>query len=300
MPTPTLEPTPAGEVPVCADDLARILDDSENKFTPGRNLENLYTLVTYVVSGDTISSPTIEKGVPGSVTFDQQDTSTQEKIWQFVTDVVPADQRTELAHFVIYTDGANNSLGAVDQTDDPHYWNLEIDIRDARNFPDLATTVIHELAHLITLNDTQVTTDYKVFYSPDNKDVFSQEAATCSTYFIFEGCSHQDSYINSFFNQFWPDIYPEWKTIDAETDPDTLSAKLDSFYQEYSDQFVSDYAATNPEEDIAESFMFFVFAPKPAGATISEQKILFFYKYPELVRLRDRLTANLCNHLSMP
>jgi hypothetical protein len=51
---------------------------------------------------------------------------------------------------------------------------------------------------------------------------------------------------------------------------------------------------TNPEEDIAESWSFFILSPKPAGNTIAEQKILFFYNYSELVQLRNEILNNLC------
>jgi hypothetical protein len=150
------------------------------------------------------------------------------------------------------------------------------------------------------LNDAQVTTDYEVFNNPDDQQIYNQEAAACSTYFMFEGCSQPDSYINQFFQRFWPGIYAEWQSINTETDQDTLDQKLDSFYQEYADQFVSGYAATSPEEDIAESFMYFIFRPKPSGAGIAEEKYLFFYDYPEMVSLRDRMLAHLCTYVNTP
>ncbi len=70
--------------------------------------------------------------------------------------------------------------------------------------------------------------------------------------------------------------------------------KLDDFYYKYEDQFLTDYAVTHPAEDIAESFGFFVFAEKTTGDSIAEQKILFFYQFPELVKLRTEILNNLC------
>ena len=295
LPAPSVVPTSVTEdVPVCMNNLARVLHEAENVSYPGPELKTEFTLVTYTVSGDTITEPVFVNPIPKSLEAYQQDTASQIKLWQFVTDVIPADQRTLITKFVVYTDGVSNSLGAVEQTDNSHDWMLEMDIEDARNFPDLSTTLIHEFGHLLTLNDTQVTTDDKVFNNPDDQQIYNQEAAACSTYFMFEGCSWPDSYINQFFQRFWPAIYDEWQIINNETDQDILDQKLDSFYQEYADQFVSSYAVTSPEEDIAESFMYFVFSAKPAGDTIAEQKILFFYEYPELVDLRDRLVGNLC------
>ena len=89
-------------------------------------------------------------------------------------------------------------------------------------------------------------------------------------------------------------IYDEWNEINLEENDDLYYERLDDFYYKYQDQFLTDYAATHPAEDIAESFSFFVFSEMPAGDTIAEQKILFFYNYPELVALRTNILGNLC------
>jgi hypothetical protein len=300
-PVPSVEGTASPEnIPACVNSLAQVLHQSEIDSYPGPLTKSEFTLVTYTVTGDTISDPVYVSPLPEYLKAYQQDTSGQEKLWQFVTDIIPADQLTLITRFVIYTDGVGNSLGAVEQPDDPHDWMLEMDIEDARDFPTLSTTLVHEFGHLLTLNDAQVITDYAVFNNPDDQQIYYQETATCSTYFMFEGCSRPDSYINRFFQRFWPGIYAEWQTINTETDQDVLNQKLDDFYQEYSDQFVSNYADTSPEEDIAESFMYFIFMPKPSGANLAEKKYLFFYDYPEMVNLRDRIRAHLCNYEKPP
>ena len=56
---------------------------------------------------------------------------------------------------------------------------------------------------------------------------------------------------------------------------------------------MTEYAATNPSEDFAESFMVFVLKEKPIKSTITDQKILFFYDFPELVEIRDFIRSNL-------
>ena len=205
-----------------------------------------------------------------------------------------------VTRFAVFTDGPSNSLGAVEQTDDPHDWILEMDIEDGQNFPDLSSTLVHEFGHLLSLNTTQVTTDMEVFNNPDDQEIYARAAAACPTYFMFEGCSHPDSYINRFFQSFWTKIYAEWQSLNAETDQDKLDQKLDDFYQEHAGQFLSSYAATSPEEDVAEAFMYFVFTPKPSGASVAEQKVLFFYAYPEMVTLRERILANLCTYVVKP
>jgi hypothetical protein len=300
-PSPTVEPTSTSvDILACVNNLTQVLYESENNSYSGPELQSEFTLVTYTVSGDAITDPVYVKPIPIDLKPYQEDTASQEKIWQFVTDIIPADQRALITRFVVFTDGVNNSLGAVEQTDDPHDWMLEMDIEDAKNFPDLSTTLIHELGHLLTLNDSQVTTDFEVFNNPDDQQVYDREAAVCSTYFMFEGCSQSDSYISTFFDRFWPNIYDEWQAINVETDQDALDQELDRFYQEYADQFVSSYAATSPDEDIAESFMYFIFKPKPSGASIAEEKYLFFYDYSEMVSLRESLLENLCTYADTP
>ena len=303
-PTVTLSPIPTVKSPsdgvdilACVNNLAQILRDSENNSYPGPELESEFVLVTYTVSGDAITDPVYVRPIPTNLKSYQEDRTSQEKAWHFFADIIPADQRTLITNFVIFTDGVSNSLGAVEQTDNPHNWMLEMDIDDAKNFPDLSTTLIHEFGHLLTLNDSQVITDFDVFYNPDDWQVYDRGAAACSTYFMFEGCSRPDSYINTFFERFWPDIYAEWQTVDAETDPDVFDEKIDRFYQKYADQFVSDYAATSPQEDIAESFMYFIFRPKPSGANIAEEKYLFFYDYPEMITLRQEILSSLCTYV---
>jgi hypothetical protein len=57
---------------------------------------------------------------------------------------------------------------------------------------------------------------------------------------------------------------------------------------------VTPYAVTSPEEDIAESWAHFIFDKKPTDNSIGEQKLLFFYGYPELVSLRNQIVNNIC------
>ncbi len=59
-----------------------------------------------------------------------------------------------------------------------------------------------------------------------------------------------------------------------------------------------EYAATNPVEDIAESWTEFVMRPKPIGTTIADQKEQFFYEYPELVKIRREILQGVCKYAS--
>lgn len=256
--------------------------------------EQLY-LVTYSVSGDRISAPFYEEVPPDLAGF-QEDVLGHQEIWDYFITLIPSAERGSLAEYSIVTDGEGNILAAVTQTSyDPAQWGLEVDIRDADDKLNLTYTLIHEFAHLMTLGPGQVAPSKAVFNNPDDNNIYLEAVSACPDYFPGEGCSGAASYINAFFNAYWADIHAEWQDINLIENEDAYYEALDDFYHKYEDRFVTAYATTNPEEDIAEAFTFFVLSPRPNGGTIAESKILFFYDYPELVALRDEITSGICS-----
>ncbi len=238
-------------------------------------------IITYQVQGNKIVNP--ERGaITDDLQAYQDDAAAHQRIWVFFANLIPAEHRSYISQFVIYTDGPDEVLAAVEP--DPNntsQWILSVDIVDAADVEELTYTLVHEFAHILTLNETQVAFDEELFLQ-DDEEQYQEAEASCPTYFPGEGCSLGNSYINTFFDQFWVDVYDEW----LESDPDS-----DEFYLDHEDEFVTDYAATNPAEDIAETFTLFVLQPKPSGDTIAEEKILFFYDYPELVQLRAEIAG---------
>jgi hypothetical protein len=254
--------------------------------------DNQY-IVTYTVNGDQIFDPYYED-VSNELQDEQDDSAAHEFVWEYFTAMIPVEERSFVTEYSITTDGTDNTLAAVTQTyNDPSEWALEVDILDINDTYNLTFTLIHEFGHLLTLNAEQVPPSERVFNNPDDENILQSEAAACPEYFPGEGCSTASSYINAFYDRFWTDIYDEWDEINYAED-DTYYEMLDDFYYKYEDQFITDYAATTPEEDIAESWAFFVLAPKPNGSTIADKKVLFFYEYPELVQLRETILNNIC------
>lgn len=296
----TLPPTPTVEASCPAESDSILRDANQATYTTG-NFPNVDTgnnldilMVTYTINGDQLSVPTLES-VPDYLKKYQSDFSTQQKPWKLFTDLIPQDQRRMLAEYQVLTDGPGDVLGLVEQTsDDPNKWTLGIDIADITDTKNLVFTFLHEMGHLLTLNSTQVPPDMQVFDHPDNEKIYNREAAACHNYFPGEGCSLSDSYLNTFFNQFWNNVYGEWHQIDNIQNDNKRQDSLDAFYKKYKDRYVDDYAVTDPNEDIAETWAFFVLSPKPQGDTIADQKLLFFYQYPELTQLRKRILQNLC------
>ena len=168
---------------------------------------------------------------------------------------------------------------------------------------------------------------------PKIAQVFREKEASCAPnhYQANSGCMKDDSYLNLFFQKFWADIYSDYHYWFEFADDDygiESSRSNYNFHQKYYDQFVTYYAASHPAEDFAESFWAFVLWDdelidyyKETCATsgfhgwhtileerltyekycekiyrdnsIWEEKIRFFYDFPELVEMRDFMRSNL-------
>lgn len=262
--------------------LCFLIEDAYDDFDEPTLVEDLLTFVFTTIpqagfepSGDGESAETVYNVNGDQIVSDTDSQTEHQELWAYFARLIPADARGMVTQFGIASDGPDGTMAWVEplSEDDLSQWMLVVDPADAAKPEELTFTLIHEYGHLLTLNQTQL-------------DV---NAASCSTYYPQEGCSYENAYVNSFYEKFWVNMLPELQEIETEQDEDRYYDQLDAFYQKYEDQFVSDYAATNLEEDMAESWAFFVLNQKPDGNSIAEQKILFFYDYPELVELRTSI-----------
>jgi len=307
LPSPTqtsLPDTPEPTVPAttstavykaaCPDLLTDIMDAAlTESFNAERSEEEDY-YVMYTIENDKLANRE-NIVVTNRIDTEHDSRATHEFIWNYFASIVPPEERKFLTEFAVVSDGTGEILGAVSPTyDNPSLWTLEVDILDADDNYNLTFTLMHEYGHLVTLNSAQVPPNRRVFFSPDDIDIYNQAVAACPQYFTGEGCSNPDSYINDFFNRFWQDFYTEWQEIDLINDEDEYYDRLDDFYETYQDQFLTDYSATSPAEDIAEAWSFFIFSPKPDPDSIANEKVLFFYEYPDLVQMRERILTNIC------
>ena len=302
-PEPTATPTYIPPEPItCTDDtclracLKRITEVlGERTFDPVSEAfednEKLYKMVTYRVEGEEITHPS-EGFVPKDYQGYQKDTAAHLRIWNYFRAILPPEQRVWISSFQIFSDGDENILAYVRPLPNSDKWILAADILDSTDPLYMTETLIHEFGHLLTLNADQV---------PQSDDfVFTgeQNTAACpSTFASWQGCSNPDSYMNQFYQRYWKTIYKEWFENVALPSGGRLNFNLvGNFYERYRDRFVSPYAASQPVEDITETFSFFVLNPKPRGDSIADQKILFFYEYPELVSLRQYTIQGMCTY----
>lgn len=293
--TPSATPTPKVEVS-CRAVTDQIIEESVYLYSPyvNRYRGGFTSIVTYDVNGDEIDAPEFED-VEDTLRDEQSDEERHREIWSYFTRLIPLEWRDFISNFIIFTDGRSRILaGVIQSEDDPEEWALGVDIADSKDPVTLTYTLIHEFGHLLTLNSKQVEVNLAVFNNPFDEKIFQQEVDACPRYFTGEGCSYPESYMHGFYERFWSDIYGEWLAIVEEPDDETRYEMFGEFYTTYFERWVSGYAPTNPAEDIAESFSFFILAPKPEVLTTSDEKIMFFYEYPELVELRTVILGNVC------
>lgn len=256
-------------------DLAELMADydaSNNSFDGNETPLSIYSIkgdqINHVSDNDQISDPNL-------LTI-QANKAAHEEVWNYFAKIIPSKYRRSLDQFQIFSDGYEETLAFVEQTPaDLNKWILYIDLEDSHpngvfDKEELTFTIVHEFAHLLTLEKNQINyVEIDPNLDDDNYSLaYDRAVANCEpNYYPGEGCSNDDSYLNAFYQEFWTD--------GVEVDPND------------STRFVTDYAATNPAEDIAESFMMFVLMDQPANDTIANQKLNFFYQYPELENLRE-------------
>ncbi|NDI35863.1 hypothetical protein [Chengkuizengella sediminis] len=254
------------------------------------NQEEETPLISYDVIDDELSNPILEVE-DKKWEQDQQDIEKHTQLWQLFANIVPSKERNMVTGFYVFTDGAGNTLGAVEpRYENPEEWLLSLDIAEMDNTKELIGTIIHEFGHLLFLNQAQVP------YSEDLED--EQELETlktnCVHYFTSYGCSAPKSYINQFYQRYWLGIIEEWESLDVQTNEEDL----DHFFTNHENEFLTDYAATDPSEDIAETWTYFILSYQPEVETMADEKISFFYEFPELVELRATLLSNLYKVIS--
>lgn len=214
----------------------------------------------------------------------KNDSNKYEMIWRNINQIIPDEYISYIEEFEVVSDGEGGIMGQTYSLDRKNSkWVIAIDVEDVFksfgrfNLDELDSTIIHELAHVISLNEMQL----------DRNTVFPD------TFKVEEGYMKEESYLNLFYQEFWTDIYKESVEAAKKDEKDGGYEAQMSFYERYEDEFVSTYASTNPEEDFAETFIEFVKRDRPEEAdSIENRKILFMYGYEELAKIRDYIRLN--------
>ncbi len=259
-------------------------------------------ITLYQVEGNTLTNA-YNYTVVGDCYEAQQDTSKHQEIWELILKAIPDEYLSRINQFEIFwgETSAQNARGYVEPSADLTTWKLAMAIDYA--YPDdifngdneTLLTALHEFAHILTLNETQIDETA----SENNCDNYYPDYPKSG--FARYGCSFDDSYLNQFYDTFWK---AQWEQ--AEKDG-SINSSTYYFYNEYPEQFVSDYAGTTPSEDLAETYMFYILN-QTSPKDIAQQKIDYFENFAEfeaikvetrnkLGSLADRISSKSLNDL---
>lgn len=158
------------------------------------------------------------------------------------------------------------------------YWSYAVheDMLDDPTSEANAELIIHELAHLVAYEEIP--------------GVAKPASAHCVDYFEIHGCPKANAYLAVFAKTFWSSADLDRAERYAHSD-DPFGSGYD-YYQIHKSTFVSDYAAQNPEEDFAESFLFYILN-KPVSGAIASKKVDFFDQYTHLRSIKNEIEVSL-------
>lgn len=192
-----------------------------------------------------------------------------EELWTAMRDALPPGAFADFQRFNLFTDGEGETMAYVLPRDPGgKQWEIYVDPADAGDGWIFLETVLHEYFHYLTLNSDQV--DYT---GEQTVDTYNEPGMVCNP----------GSYLDDFYQRFWTGYL------------DDRLANLDSynFYLRHEDDFVGGYASTDPSEDVCDSFACFVLWDAAEGTAVWEEKMNFFYEYPELVEFRQQVRQRL-------
>lgn len=236
--------------------------------------DDLEAITTYHVDAVTLDL-TLRSGEPGR---------SDESIWRGVVALLPSKYLSQhVKRFHVFSDGTADTLAYVNKASyDPKAWVLAVDRTDYRYSKGFffTSTIIHEFAHILALEDGQIGSYHW----------------KCDNFSNLDGCFKADSYLNQWYQQFWAGEIAEKHRLmlSASTTKADRREKVAQFYQQDPSLFVSEYASTDAVEDFAESFAHYVLNDEVTDkGLLYARKMSFFSGFPELVHVREYIRSRL-------
>lgn len=228
---------------------------------------------------------------------DARSTNLHRMLWERFNLLFPREYRSLVKEFEVATDGPGN-ITAYSGLSNRRYgaWVLGIDPADVFpngqwNKSELDASLIHEFGHILFQREGQMKYSRRAFASLGTHGYRTEVNAArrdCPTFFTFDACAEPHSYLYNYMYVFWQPMLNQWVSQSGS------SMGKRAFLNRHHQGFVSNYAASHPVEDLVESFTAFVLRQPPKGnSKLADRKVNFFYQFPEMVKLRAHIRANL-------
>jgi hypothetical protein len=234
----------------------------------------------YVVADARLAADA-DPGTPPQVAHRQECLT---RLWSVVTAVYPPYALQIIKGLVVYVPTIDKAhqveyVGYVSPEDASYVdWTLGL-AASSLDDVELGYTLVHELGHLLSLAVSQLDIQ-KLRYS-------------CPMLPQPEGCLNDRSLLASYVKATWkPQTYRAWLDLwhgDRVEAPAPTDAQRHSWYVAHRNEFVDEYATTNPREDFAESFASWCLDVPVRSA--ARGKTTFFDDRPELVAMKQRCAA---------
>ncbi|MDQ7020537.1 MAG: hypothetical protein Q9M91_01695 [Candidatus Dojkabacteria bacterium] len=155
----------------------KVLEEEQSEAIEEEILEEEKVLREYVINNDSIV---------GEIA-DRRDS----EAWDLFVELFPEEYTEYVSGYQIISDGVGGTLALVEQNpDDIAEWILAVDLDDVYNIKgemnkyDFSFTLIHEFAHVLTLNDEEIKPDSDLFLSNEDEygDVYSNKELDCDSF----------------------------------------------------------------------------------------------------------------------
>ena len=197
-----------------------------------------------------------------------------------VYELFPAEYDSKLKKLLVFG-GEHDEFDAFVKILPPthEYWMYAVhqEVAEDYSFTPDTELIIHELAHIISYEEIL--------------GVPKSGVASCDSYFANHGCPSESSYLKQFSDAFWSgsDLLRSEQIADSRNPADAAY----DYYEQHQDEFVSDYAVLGPEEDFAETFMFYVTGKLPSLGSEARDKINFLNNYSSLRDLKEEVKKSI-------
>ncbi len=209
----------------------------------------------------------VEDGERGARCFGAEIASV-DSAWDLLEAIADPAARSAIVRLVAFeSDGETLAFaGPVDPFDNTAFY-IAVDANADTSGDEFALTVVHEFAHVLT-------------GGPADLDI-ETSSFECETWHNGYGCAVDGGVIDEWVDEFWADAALDALPVDGQPDLDGGDRRctLDR-------SFVGAYAASHPEEDLAETFAVYVLGSEVAPAV--DPKLDFFDARPRFAAVRQR------------